>query len=198
MIRKFLFLACICCAWVGFSQEVVYGPMLSYDSTTFSIPDTSVIIVGGAGGFGVQDLGSETNFSAGAFLYYYPADQGFYGGELFYSRHTATEAEGVSVESINLIPQFGFDPLNINLFLNGGIGIGYLYAIDGFNDFNDFNDLTSIDLAVKLGVSYRLKNIITLEAGLRGALTNFESNNEVSRQSFYGGVKIPLSQIFQK
>lgn len=195
MIRLFFIFACICFTSVGLSQEIVYGPMLSYDSTTFNIPDTSVIVIGGAGGFGVQDLGSETNFSAGAFLYYYPVDRGFYGAELFYSRHSASEAEGISVESINFIPQFGFDLLDINLFINGGIGIGYLYTIDGFNDSSDLN---SIDIALKLGLSYRLKNIITVEVGVRGAITKFETSSEISRQSFFAGIKIPLSQIFQK
>jgi hypothetical protein len=182
---------------ISVGQELVYGPMISFDRTTFVIPDTSVIIIGGPGGGGPgsQDLGRESNFSAGGFLYWYPVKRAFYGGELFYSRHTASTAEGVVVSSINVIPQFGWDLLNINLFVNGGIGAGYLFSIDGFDE--NF-DTSSVDIALKFGLTYRLKNIITIEAGIRGSVTDFEKSQEINRESLYAGVKIPLSQFISK
>jgi len=195
-IVSFLILLCAFSS-IALGQEYVYGPSFSLDRTSFNIPDTSILIIGGPGGGGVgsENLGRESNFSAGGYFFGFPSDRAFYGGELIYSRQTATRAEGVVVNSINIIPQFGFDPLDINLFLNGGIGAGYLLSINGIDNMSETNQF---DIIIKAGLAYRVKNIITIEAGIRGSVTDFESSSEVTRESIYIGAKIPLNQLISK
>ena len=195
-MNKILFLVLFSLiSFLGYGQELIYGSMISYDETTFSIPDPTVLIIGNGAGLGSQNLGREPNFSFGGYVYNYPTDRAFYGGELFYSRHTATETPGVAVSSINLIPQFGWDLLDINLFFTFGVGVGYLAAIDGFDESQD---LKKIDIPLKASITYRIKDIISLEIGVRDSVTNFEDSSEIQRNSFIAGVKVPLSALLSK
>lgn len=50
-----------------------------------------------------------------------------------------------------------------------------------------------IDVPLKIGLTYRIKDIISIEFGLRDYATNFQTNSEIKRNGFYAGIKIPLS-----
>lgn len=185
-----------------FAQDWEFGPLLNYESTTFTFPDDNTILVGGNGGRGIDNLGRESNFSFGVYATKNPIGRAFYGVELFYGRHTASETEGVTVDAINFIPHFAFDFFDIGLYIGAGIGVGYIINTKGIDEtpdgFGNGSEIQRIDIPVRIALSYPLKNIITLEAGLRGAVTSFEKQAELKRNSFFVGIKVPLSEILKK
>lgn len=185
-----------------FSQDWEFGPLLNYESTTFTFPDDNTIIVGGNGGRGIDNLGRESNFSFGVYATRNPIGNGFYGAELFYGRHTAAETEGVTVDALNFIPHFAFDVFDIGLYIGAGIGVGYIINTEGIDEspdgFGNGPEIQRIDFPIRIALSYPLKDIITVEAGIRGSLTSFEKQAELKRNSFFVGIKVPLSHILKK
>ncbi len=186
-----------------FSQDWEIGSILAYERTTFNFPDDNTIIIGGPGGRASDDLGRESNFSFGAYAVKYPTELAFYGAELFYGRHTAARAPGIAVDGISFIPHFGLDFFDIGIFLGGGIGVGYILNVDGIDEtaddgFGNSPDTQRIDIPIRASISYRIKNVLTIEAGVRSSLTSFEKQEELKRNSFFAGVRVPLNQFFSK
>ena len=84
---------------------------------------------------------------------------------------------------------------NSNLFINAGLGAGFLLNKPGFEDIKDVKgeNYSSVDILLKLALNYRIEEVLTIDGGaLFGAI---DVVDEQRRFHYYLGVRVPLSLI---
>ncbi|MEM7085911.1 MAG: hypothetical protein AAF489_07000 [Bacteroidota bacterium] len=203
-MKSILLCLCLGVSLMTFSQSFEVGPMLNLERTTFTVPTGDiVIIVGGTGGGeDTRNTGYESNIAFGGYFSYYP-DGGFsdrlaLSTELFYNETSSTEFGDLSFSTISLIPYVSFSFFDdFPLFMGIGGGIAFVLDKPSFpqESFND--DIQNIDIPLKMMLAYRFEDIVTIELGVHGSVTKVVKD-EVARNSYYLGVKVPLNQLLKK
>ncbi|MAP53493.1 hypothetical protein [Altibacter sp.] len=182
-------------------QQFEVGPMVNYDRTSFNVPDSSFIVIGGPGGGseGSRTTGFETNFSLGAYGTYYFHEHFGLAAEIYYTETSATEFQDNVFKSLNIIPYITAELWNTNIYLNLGGGFAYMLDTPEFEgDFSVTDEaIRTFDIPIKMAVNYRITDIITIDVGIHTSATRVVKD-EITRVHHYLGIKVPLNRILSK
>ncbi|WP_034258591.1 outer membrane beta-barrel protein [Altibacter lentus] len=196
-----IFFLCSLFSIPAMAQQLEVGPMVNYDRTSFNIPDSSFIVIGGPGGGseGSRTTGFETNYSVGAYGTYYFHEHFGIAGELYYTETSATEFDDNVFKSLNFIPYITAELWNTNIYLNLGGGFAYMLDTSMFDgDYNvNEEDIQSFDIPIKMAVNYRITDIITIDLGIHTSATRVVKD-DITRVHHYLGIKVPLNRILSK
>ena len=185
----------------SFSQTIELGPTLQYHRTAFQRPDGSIVInTGSSPGVSEGKVTTETdsNFAFGGYAAYYTENTFAYIGEVFYVNTSSPNYGDNSFQSINLIPSAAIELFNSNLFVNLGVGAGFILNKPEFVGIDEIpgNEYKSVDLLLKLALNFRIKQLLTIDGGLMQGLTKIV--DESNRVHFYLGVRVPLNLVLMK
>lgn len=201
MKKNYFFAISLLITSYGISQEFEIGPMINYEPSSFNIPDSSFIVIGGPGGAseGSRTTGFEKHITFGGYAAYFFEDNVGVAAELFYQETSATEFGDNVFKSINFIPYGAFEFWNTNIFLNLGAGIGLMIDTPEFGEgYNvDKKDIKKFDIPVKAGFDYKIDNILTIGFGVHSSVTRVVKD-EILRTHYYLGIKVPLNRILAK
>ncbi len=194
-MKKAIIMILLLLGTVSYSQEFEIGPMLNFERTSFNIPDASFIMIGDYGGEGSRTTGYENNFSFGIFGQFFMEERVAVAGELFYTKTTSAELEGIEFTSINLIPYASLSLIkNEELYLNLGAGIAYMVKTPQFENADLNRKTRKMDFPIKLGLNYRFPKLVIIDLGIHSPFSRIVED-ELLRTAYYLGIKIPLNQI---
>jgi hypothetical protein len=201
MYRISILLLLVIVSTSSLSQTFEIGPSLQYHRTAFQRPDGSIVInTGPTPGVSEGKVTTETdsNIAFGGYAAYYTENTFAYIGELFYVSTSSPNYGDNSFQSINLIPSVAVEIFNSNLFVNVGVGAGFILNEPDFEGIDEIpgNEYKSTDLLLKLALNFRLKKLLTIDGGLMQGLTKVV--DESNRVHFYLGVRIPLNLFLNK
>jgi hypothetical protein len=183
--------------FVSFSQTIEFGPSIQYHRTAFQKPDSGTIVItsSGSSGEGVKTTETDANIAFGGYFGYYTENTFAYLAELFYVATSSPNYGDNSFQSINLVPSVAAELGNSNLFINIGVGAGFILNQPDFEGINDVagEKFNSIDILAKLALNFRLRELFTLDGGILMGASDIVDNQ--NRFHFYLGVRVPLNLL---
>jgi hypothetical protein len=197
-MKKYLFiLLFLISTVVSFSQTIEFGPLIQYHRTAFQKPDSGTIVITTSGGSseGVKTTETDANIAFGGYFGYYTENTFAYLVELFYVATSSPNYGNNSFQSINLVPSVAAELGNSNIFINLGVGAGFILNQPGFEGINDVvgEKFNSIDILAKLAFNFRLKELFTLDGGVLMGVSDIVDDQ--NRFHFYLGARVPLNLL---
>jgi|TARA_R100000306_G_scaffold8545_1_gene11832 hypothetical protein len=193
-----LLLLCLIVSSPLLSQTFEFGPSVQYHRTAFQFDDEDEIIISDYGiSEGTKVTEADSNIAFGGYAAYYTENTFAYIAELFYVTTSSPNYGNNKFNSINLIPSVAAEMFNSNLFINAGLGAGFLLNKPDFEDIKDVEgkDYSSVDILLKLALNYRIKNVLTIDGGaLFGAI---DIVDEQHRFHYYLGARVPLNVLIK-
>ena len=172
------------------------GLLFNVSNTTLKVPNGDIFIgTGPNGGIseGSDATGYDTNFMVGIYGLYAIEPLKSIGFELFYDKTSSKGIDNVDFSAINLVALIDYEPFDLNLFLNLGVGVGYI-----LNDVelqNSSQEQKDFDLFAKASLAYQFNKLGRIELGtyfgVREVIDDF-----VTRSKYFIGIKLPINQFF--
>ena len=197
MKKVFLPISIFLICHFSYSQTIEFGPLIQYHRTAFQKPDSGTIDISGSNiNEGVKTTETDPNIAFGGYFGYFTENTFAYIGELFYVSTSSPNYGDNSFQSINFIPGVAVEILDSNLFINIGIGAGFILNKPDFEGINDVEGETykNIDALVKFALNYRIKKVFTLDGGVLYGASDIVDNQ--NRFHFYLGTRVPLNLFF--
>ncbi len=194
-IKQFIILILLFNSLLMFGQSFEFGALFNLERTTLAVPNGELTINIGSGAIseGADNTGFETNFGLGLFAIFQINQQQNIGVELFYDRTTSKGLENLSFSAANLVAYIDYDIFNIDLFIDLGVGVGYILNNPEFGQNVDVEDF---DVIGKIGLAYKFENLGRIEIGTYQPVTDIVKDN-LRRSKGYFGIKIPLDKYFR-
>ena len=177
------------------SQENEFGFMLNIANTTLSVPNGGITINSGGGiSENTDNTGYKTNFAIGLYGSFNVQYRTNIGVDLFYDKTSSKDLENIEFSAINLIPYFDYDIFGVGLFVNIGVGVGYIVNEKGFENQN--RKIEKFDFIAKIALAYKFENLGRIEIGTYPAVTSVVKDY-LSRHKYYVGIKFPIDKYLK-
>lgn len=176
-------------------REFEVGPMFNYHHTSLYVAND---LFNGSNQDGYSNSGFEPNYGLGVYGIYYLKPKIGIGAELFYDRNTSSELEEDNhYNSLTFLPYVNYDPFRRvrNLYFGAGIGVSFIQEAPEYGTAVKEEDIRVITVPVKLSASYRIRNQVTIEAGIYAEVMEVVADR-VRRNALFFGMKVPLNRVF--
>ena len=185
------------CQFIFSQNHIQYGFSTSIAQTTLRIPSGGITILSNGGSFqGNEKTGYKTSVMFGGFIYIPTRDTANVGIDMFYNSTSSEELSAITFKALNLCTYFDFDPFDINLFFNLGIGGGYVFDSTEVVGLNQ-DKYREFDFFAKIAFAYQFGDLGRIEIGTYPGITEVVEGYLI-RSNRYLSLKFNLHTLLKK